>query len=66
MAHHRKKLHRLNREISKQARLDRRYHLIDKFHENPNDPNKSSQRFETEVHPAICPHGKTCMGRASQ
>ena len=33
-------VHRLNKEISKQARLDRRSHLIDKFNENPNDPNK--------------------------
>ena len=33
-------VHRLIKEISKQARLDRRNHLIEKFNENPNDPNK--------------------------
>ena len=32
-------VHRLNKEISKQARLDPRNHLIEKFNENPNDPN---------------------------
>ena len=37
-------VHRLIKEISKQARLDRRNHLIEKFNENPNDPNKKGLR----------------------